>query len=229
MFNSGNDLNGRNGGRAWWRTWRNRRGRQDADSSSYRRLAVQLNHSLPRDGKLSRSVLVVTPNEPLHWVNGCVNLASCLAEELARPVLLVEMGESGTPPIMPNPSHSGLAELLQNPGESLEHLAMPTSQPNLWYLSAGTSGGQPPAISADTARSLLTSAARHWDFVVLGGGPLLTNSSALAMAPYAGRVLLLVMENRTNLEDLDAVRSTLQQCGAENVSLVLAEPDSVFS
>jgi hypothetical protein len=228
MSNNSNGLSGPNGSHGWWKTWRNRHSQREVDLSSYRRLAVQLHHSLPRETNASRSVLLVTPNESRYWANGCVSLASCLAEELRRPVLLAEFCNSEICPTLESFGDIGLSDVLNDPQQPLSGLAMQTSQENLWFLSTRGTNGRPFALSTEDAQQLLVRAAEQWDFVILGGGPLLTNSAALAMAPYVGRVLLLVTENRTHLEDIDIAKEALQHCGAVNVSLVLTEPDRVF-
>jgi len=224
MFNNGNGSNGHSGIGRWWQALK-RYGDSDAelDLAPYRRLAVQLHYGLPRAGEVSRSVLVVTPNESRYWAEGCVTLASSMAEELHRPVLLVDADDSGeVGRMIESPSSSGLADFLSDPRRPLHKLALPTSQKNLSFLPAGA--GRDAAFSAapENAKELLTQSGQQWDFVLVAGGPVLKNSMTLAMAPYVGRVLLLVIEDRTHLEDIDAAHYALQQCNAQNVSLVLA-------
>ena len=57
----------------------------------------------------------------------------------------------------------------------------------------------------------------------MAGGPVLTNSVALAMVPHVGRILLLVSENNTYIADIDAAQNALELCGAREVSLVMTE------
>jgi hypothetical protein len=220
MFNNGNGLNGTNGNHRWWR-----KQERDLDLAAYRRLAMQLHQGLPRVDTVSRSVLVVTPNETRHWAKGCVTLAACMAEELCRPVLLVDAeAKSQICGMLGSPETSGLKQFLATASPLLSELVLPTSQPNLFFLPAGSSG-LPLSASPENSKLLLSEARKYWDFVVIAGGPVLRNSFALAMAPNVGRVLLLVSEYRTHIEDIDAAQMALEECRAKNVSLVLTESD----
>jgi hypothetical protein len=152
-----------------------------------------------------------------------------MAEELSRPVLLVDATQdSEVSHLLHTPASAGLTDFLADPMRPVQELAFPTSQPNLWFLSRGTGKGPSSPASPENAHDLLLRSAKQWDFTVIAGGAVLKNALALAMAPCVGRVLLLVMENRTHLDDIDAAQNALQQCHARNVSLVLTELGGVF-
>ncbi|HVZ19022.1 MAG TPA: hypothetical protein VG897_18035 [Terriglobales bacterium] len=225
LFNDGNGMNGRNGSDRWWQKW-TRQSDQELDLADYKRLAIQLHYGSLRPDGLSRSVLVVTPNDSHLWVKGCVTLASCMAEELAQPVLLVDADEqSELRRTLDTPDSAGLANFLSGPGLRLEDMALATSQPNLTFLPQGTAAAPPLSASPDRAKDFLLECTKHWEFVILAGGAVLRNPFALAMSPYVGRVLLLVTENHTPVEDIDAAQTALEQCNARNVSLVFAQFD----
>jgi hypothetical protein len=226
MIKDGNGTNGRNGNHRWWQAWKRDR---DLDLASYRRLAFQLHYGLSRTDGVSRSVLVVTPNESKYWAKGCVTLATCMAEELRRPVILVDGDDrSEVCQMLESPGSHGLVDFLREPKRPLQELALATSQPNLSFLPTGNNQGSPIPASTENAKVLLLECARHWEFAVIAGGPVLQNSFPLAMAPYVGRVLLLVTENRTHVDDIDAAQLALEQCGAQNVNLVLTQFDEVL-
>jgi Mrp family chromosome partitioning ATPase len=221
MTDNGNGIHNSNRSHRWWQIWKRER---DLDLAAYRRLALQLHHGLPRADNASRSVLIVTPNESRFWAKGCVTLASCMAEELRRPVLLVDADDDcEVSRMLGSPASPGLTDFLADPVRPLQELALSTSQQNVWFLSRGTSQGSPCPASPENAHDLLARSCKQWDFVVVAGGPVLRNSFALAMAPYVGRVLLLVIENRTHIEDIDVAQNALEQCRAQNVSLVLTQ------
>ena len=221
MSHNGNGTRNSNGSHRWWQVWK--RGR-DLDLTAYRRLALQLHLGLPRGGEHSRSVLMVTPNASDFCANGSITLASCIAEELRRPVLLVDAGnEAEVSRLLGSPASQGLTEFLSDPMRPLQDLALPTSQNNVWFLSRGSGQTPPFAASPENAHNLLVKSARQWDFVLVTGGPVLKNSLALAMAPHVGRVLLLVIENHSQIDDIDAAQNALEQCGARNISLVLSQ------
>lgn len=210
-----------NGTHRWWQVWK--RGRS-LDLSAYRRLALQLHLGLNRGDNAARSALVVTANESRLGATGSLTLASCMAEELQRPALLIDAtadGEVGK--ILHSPETQGLTDFLKDPMRPVQELVLPTSQQNVWFLSRGTAKGSSFPASPENARDLLVRAAKQWDFVVVAGGPVLQNSLPLAMAPHVGRVLLLVMENRTYKEDIARAQSALELCKAQNVSLVMTQ------
>ena len=88
------------------------------------------------------------------------------------------------------------------------------------YLPAGTSR---PA-STDNLDKLLGYAESHYDFVLLVGGSVLSDSLSLAVAPWAGCVLLLVTQNETRVDDLDNAQSALSYCKAKKVGMLLTTP-----
>jgi shikimate kinase len=70
----------------------------------------------------------------------------------------------------------------------------------------------------------LAEAQRQFDFVLLSGGSVLEDPAGLALLPNAGSVLLLVLENETRVEDLEAAERALALCKARNVRIVLTSP-----
>jgi len=144
-----------------------------------------------------------------------------MAEELLRPVLLVDAADDcEVSRILGSLASQGLSDFPMRP---LQELVLPTSQQNVWFLSRGAVQGSSFSASPENAHDLLVRSARQWDFVVVAGGPVLKNSLPLAMAPYVGHVLLLVTENRTYIDDIDAAQTALELCKARNVSLVLTQ------
>jgi MinD-like ATPase involved in chromosome partitioning or flagellar assembly len=129
--------------------------------------------------------------------------------------------DSGVSRTLGGSTSQGLTDFLADPVKPLQELALQTSQQNLWFLPKGK-GSSFPA-SPEHAEDLLAAAAKRWDFIVVAGGAVLKNSLALGMARHVGRVLLLVTENRTHLEDIDEAQNVLEQCRAQNVSLVFTQ------
>jgi hypothetical protein len=217
-----------NGHRArWWspKTWGRMREIDDG-LGAYRRLAMQLHYDLPR-GKEPRSVLLATPrNSPL-CAHGSTALACCLAEELGRPVLLIDVS-SRKPEItrmLGCAQQQGFTDLIADPSLKLEELAVETSQHNVFFLPAGT--GRTPVVSSgadDPASALLDAATKQFDFVLMFGGSVLEDSRALAMAGEVGCVLLMAIEKETRLEDLDQAENALSFCRPQKIGLVLTAP-----
>ena len=227
MINSNTNGNNGNGfASRWWSSLRWRRSRpSDQDLAPYRRLAVQLHYELPRP-ESQRSVLLATPAETLLCANGSIALAGCLAEELCRPVLLVDASprESEVSHLLDCAARRGFSDFWADPKLPLEELVLPTTQPNLCFLPAGTAVGTSHAAPAEDLAAWLGALESRYDFVLLAGGSVLHNSMALVLAPYVGCVLLLVMEDETRLDDLEAAQDALSFCKARKVGLLLTSP-----
>ena len=205
----------------WLGSLLGRRRRSNVYMAPYRRLALQLNHDLKRPDS-SRSVLLATPTDSNCSAHGSLALAYSLGSELRRPVLVVDI--SPTRPeasrVLDCLNQRGCSDLLNHPDLLLEQLVLPTTHENVFFLPAGSAPNSAPPPSSDDLRTLLRSAEEHYEFVVLSGGSVLTDFSALAVAPHVGRALLLVEENKTRVTDLDAAQEALYFCNTGNVGLV---------
>lgn len=206
----------------WWHSLRRKRHpAADVDRASYLRLALQLHYDLPRaDG--GRSVLLVTPAGSMVCAQAGLSLASALAEQLAKPVLLVDAcpASPDTTHLVGGQGESGLSDFLTNPASSLRDLVRTTTTENVHVLPAGSAR---PFVH-DRIDALLAAAAHEYDFVLLAGGSVLNDALAMALAPCVQCVLLVVIENETRVEELDAARSTLGYCRARKVGMLLTTP-----
>ncbi len=203
---------------------RNRAQRQP-DLASYRRVALQLHLDLPRPDSM-RSVLLVTPRSSPFCAYGSAAVASSLATELCKPVLLADASgdRAGLSSLLDYSSAPGFGELIRSPNGSLDELALPTSQEFLSFLPVGKEDGEPRQSPEDGANRLLRSAALRYDFTVVSGGSVLENPLGLNIVALVGCVLLLVIEDQTVREDLDAAQQALILSKARKVGLVLTTP-----
>jgi len=197
----------------------------EPDLTSYRRIALQLHYDLPRPDS-ARSVLVVTPAASTFSGYGSAALATCLAQELCKPVLLVDAfpGSPLVAPLLDCPSSPGLGDMIFDPNLTMDRLTLPTSHRFLRFLPAGNAAGVSSQAPEHAASTLLKSAGSQYDFVVLSGGSVLNNHFGMAIVPQVGCVLLLVIENETTIEDLDAAQNALTLGRARKVGLVLTTP-----
>jgi Mrp family chromosome partitioning ATPase len=223
MKNNNNNNSNGNGSHSWWASlWRRSHG-SDQQLAPYRRIAIQLHYDLPRPDS-ARSVLLVSPTTSACCALGGLSLASCLAEEIRRPILLIDACPRGpeVSGMLECATMKGFADLLSDPSLPLEELVLSTNHQNVKFLPAGTTTLQPAAPEA--VKTLLKTAEERYDFVLLSGGSVLNDSMALALAPCVGCVLLLAVENETMVEDLDAAQDALSFCRARKVGLVFATP-----
>jgi hypothetical protein len=211
--------NGNGFGWRWWPFWR--RAHESDDSAPYRRLALQLHYDLCRPDN-PRSVLLVTPNPSRLCAYGSATLACCLADELRRPILLVDACPAAPEAsrMLGSAAIRGFSDLLLTPSLPWDDLVLPTSHENVWFLPAGATVGPSQAAPPEHIVAVLKAAEARYDFVLVCGGSVLSNTMALAVVPYVGCVLLLAIENQTRVEDLDAAQETLQFCKASKVGLV---------
>jgi Mrp family chromosome partitioning ATPase len=209
----------------WWHSLRRKRHPEvDADLPAYRRLALQLHYDLPR-GETGRSVLLVTPGGSTLSARASLMLASALAEQLAKPILLVDAcpASPDTTRLIGWQSESGLSDFLAHThaDASLCDLVVPTTVENVHFLPAGPAR---PFLH-ERIDALLKAAVSRYDFVLLAGGSVLNDALALALTPSVECVLLVVMENETRVEDLDSARSALGYCKARKVGMLLTTGD----
>lgn len=225
--NGNGHSNGNGHGSSWWSSMfggGGSRAASDAYLEPYRRIALQLHYNLPRPDN-SRSALLVTPKASTLGAHGSTALACCFAEELRRPVLLIDAcpRDPAVSRMLNCVENPGFADILADPKLSLDDLVLPTTFENVSFLPAGDYYGSqaaPPRL----VNALLKSAERNYDFVLISANSVLNDSISLSLAPHVGCVLLLVVENQTMVEDLDAAQDALSFCNAHNVGMVLTTP-----
>ena len=195
--------------------------RADLDLAPYRRLALQLHYALPRPA-VSRSVLVVAPTSTEQAAYASTVLAQTLGDELRQPVLLADA--SPHDPDMTRSlgctANAGFTDCIIDPDRPFVSLLLATSDPNVSFLPVGrrTSALNPP--TAEQVTPFLKAATDSYGFLVLSGGSVLSNPMAPALAPHVGSVLLLAVENRTRISDLETAEEALAMCNAAKVALV---------
>jgi Mrp family chromosome partitioning ATPase len=209
----------------WWSSLWGRGNEPDKHMIPYRRLALQLHYDLPR-GQGLRSVLMVTPVTSNLVAYGSTALAFCLGEELRRPVLLIDVSPKNpeVSRIMDCAGSRGFADMARDSSARLEELVVQTTRENVWFLPVGTQRIGDRPTSAEELDALLKAVESRYDFVLLAGGSVLSDSSALALARYVGCVLLLVTENETRVEDLEVAQNVVASCKARKLGLVLTTP-----
>jgi len=209
----------------WWSALRKRSDPAGPDPAAYRRLALQLHLDLSRVGG-RRSALLLTPGSSALCAQGTVALASCLAEQVCRPVLLMDVCPENPEAsrILQSNGHRGFTDFLSDPKLRLDELALPTNFDNISFLPAGAIIDRAGKASQESVRAVLNAVEAKFEYVLLSGGSVLHHPTTLALAPHVGQVLLLVIENQTRMEDLDAAQDVLALCNARKVGLVFTKP-----
>src|SRR5450755_3225781 len=228
MFDNRNGYSNGNGNGhkpGWWSALWNRPDPAEESMAAYRRLALQLHHDLSRANS-PRSALLVTPATSNLCARGTVAVSSCFAEQVRRPVLLIDVcpKHPEATRLLLSDGKPGYAEFLEDPTISLEDLILPTNCNNVSFLPAGSDALRTNPTSSDNIRALLEAAEARYDYVLLSGGSVLHDPTIFALAPYVGCVLLLVIENQTMMEDLEAAREVLEFCKVRKVGLLFTTP-----
>jgi hypothetical protein len=195
----------------------------DTYGAAYQRLALQLHHDTPR-GESRRVALLTTANAAPQAALAGIALAHSLAEQLQRPILCVDAHAKGgdASRALGCVAAPGLTDLMLDPALGVADLALPTSNPMLRFLPAGVAGASGRARSPEQVERAVRALEDGHDFVVLIGGSVLDDTSALAITPHVGTVVLLAFENQTLLTDLDQAQRALRFCKARHIGLVIS-------
>jgi hypothetical protein len=217
---NGHNGNGSSHSRIWPRLFGWKR-RPVVSQAPFRRLALQLHYDLASPDQ-PRSVLLTSPADADAAAPSSILISMCLAQEIRKPVLLVDAtsSPSAADRLMKTAGGPGFSDLLMNPALRVADLAVASIHTNLSFLPAGSSpiaAVDPPSLSR-----VLSQAAADYDFVLFAGGSVLNDSMTRALAPHVGCVLLLGIENRTMVDELDAAQSALVLGKARRIALVLA-------
>jgi len=181
---------------------------------SHLRLAVQL--ELERSGaERTKCILLTSASSEtlIHEAGG--ELAYAIASEMGRRVLLIDTNANNTA------ARRGVTELLAHGIGDLLESAQPTEHERLFSLPTGSPSLVPAALSSGRHQELIEASCRLFDTVILLGGPIMKDPKWLVFAPFVDHALLLTVEGRTYMTDLDASLQALAECKAARVSVVL--------
>jgi Mrp family chromosome partitioning ATPase len=197
-------------------------------SRSYRYLARQLEGDLPAANG-GRVIVLSGACTTAVTVETALMLATALTDELDCTVLLIDEGlnEGGLAERLGLDQLAGWRDLLHRPeGAALRHVVH-CGYPGLALLPAGAAPAEQgrPA-SARRIGALFDELRGSFDYIMLVQGPVTADSRHLVPATLAQLVLLLVEENETRFEVLDACRRTFGDCGVNDVRLLLSAPAS---
>ena len=193
------------------------------DQEQWRRLALRLCYDLGQ-ADAPRSLMLIAVGEGEYEARCSLELAESLADELGKPVLVVDAAtrERRLSRLLKCSELRGLADALLEPELPLGEIVLRTTHPNVAIVPAGIVADPAAHIATDRVAALLEAFQRDHAVVLFSGGGMPANGLALALAPVVGRVLLLAAENETTSEDLDAAQESLRVRNARDVGLVLA-------
>ncbi len=162
-------------------------------------------------------------------VETALMLATALTDELGCTVLLIDEGlnEGGLAERLGLGQLTGWRDLLVHPDRAAVHAVVHCGHPGLALLPAGAAPVEkrPPA-SAARIGAMLDELRGSFDYILLVQGPVTADSRHLVPATLAELVLLLVEENETRFEVLDACRRAFGDHGIDDVRLLISAPAS---
>jgi receptor protein-tyrosine kinase len=188
-----------------------------------RRLLSNIAAGSKSDLRAANLILITSsvPNEGKTFTS--VNLAISLAMEVDHTVLLIDtdLMKRDLSRVLGVSDRKGLFDLLANPELRLEDLLVRTSMRNLVLLPVGTQRDGSTELLASMRMRELTKeiATRYHDRVVLfDSPPVLATTTATAMAPLVGQLVLVAEAGSTKQE---TVRETLQRLDRATITGVI--------
>jgi MinD-like ATPase involved in chromosome partitioning or flagellar assembly len=161
----------------------------------------------------------------------CLELASGLAHELGKGILVVDAApsERHLSTLLHCAGRTGLTDALFDSELPLGEIVLPTTHPNVAFVAAGAHTNPVEFAVAERIGRLLEVFQRDHEIVLLCGGIVPTNALALALAPLVGCVLLLATEDETMIEDLEAAQEALRIRKTRDVGVILATRSGEFA
>ncbi|MGI9491097.1 MAG: AAA family ATPase [Geminicoccaceae bacterium] len=178
-------------------------------------------------GKASRPVLLVTSGSPAEGKTfSTVNLALSLALEERIRVLLIDadLAKPSIPEIFGySEDRPGLFEYLTTPECSIDDFILKTSPLPISILPAGQATASPAQLLAGDVMTdmidLVTADRKPYDIVLLDGPPILATTEAVALAPIADEIILVVGAGDATCEDLGTCLDFLG--GIDRISMII--------
>jgi Mrp family chromosome partitioning ATPase len=115
----------------------------------------------------------------------------------------------------------GLTDLLVEGVAALPAAVRPTAHERVFALPVGSPDLTAASLAAGRHGELIERVCAAYDSVIVMGAPVLRDTKWLMLAPLVDHSLLLAMEGRTHVSDLDTSLRVLSECKAAGVGVVL--------
>lgn len=199
---------------------------QNTFSEAFRNVRSSLMFS-PLGGRAR--LIAVTSAIPSDGKTTCsVNLAVCLAQIEGGRTLLVDadMRKMNVHRYFKMENRRGLSEVLSGQA-SVWDCIVPTAQPNLDLLCAGSSPPNPgELILSDRFRALVADLGKRYQRVVIDTPPILATDDTLSLAPSMDGVVFVVKASQTSIRFITMSLASLKQRGAKIFGLILNSIDT---
>lgn len=178
-------------------------------------------------GKETRPVILVTSGSPAEGKTfSTTNLALSLALEERINVLLIDtdLAKPSIPGIFGySEDKPGLFEYLCAPDRPIDDFILTTSPLPISILPAGQATSSPAQLLAsDVMTDLidhLTIESKRYDLILMDGPPILATTEAVALAPIADEIILIIGTGDATFEDIGTCLDFLG--GDDHVSMII--------
>jgi len=195
---------------------------------AYRRLANALALQA-EDGVKARGrvVGITSPRGTRELFVAVRELGRFLAEEQDLTILLVDALplDSRLSASLGHRRSIGLSDLANAENVELERYVVATGQAGVELLPAGRltrlSSG---AARGETIECIIELARNRYDYVLIACPPILDDSTALVLPAVVDHMVILAVEGRTRVDEVDEARDTLIACRARKVGIALVSP-----
>ncbi len=201
-------------------------GRASADGMlpSFRRLAMQLEFDLGASDR-GRVLMMAPVGSGEDACAASTELALVLGGELGKRVLVIDgaFQSASTSVSLGMQDRPGLADLLRREPCASRYCEV-EGAPWMVMPRGRADAVRPIPLASGEIRQIIDEARNSFDYVLLATDSPGDDGRALVFPACADRVLLLAIEGRTLLEDVDSCRRALENCSETRVGLVLTKP-----
>lgn len=190
-----------------------------AAGEAYRELRSSINHVLAENG--ARLVQVTSPNARAGKSTTAINLGLLLARS-GRETLLADL-DLRAPQVceaLRMEEGLGFADIARA-GLPIAEAIVPTPEPGLSVLSAGSQSNDNPAEMIATHGPMIREFLEYADVVIVDSGALQPFAESMTISPLVDVVILVVRMGKTTFAQLEESQTALERVGAKLGGVVL--------
>lgn len=193
-------------------------------SEQYRTIRTNI-HFINKDKKNS-TLLVTSPGKREGKSTTAANIAVSMAQQKEK-ILLIDgnLRDPNIHSIFKAPNEIGLKDILKG-GATFEEAVYPSKIGSLDILPSGVIPGNPAELLAShTMKQLLNKVKSLYDIVLIDSPPVLDVTDTKIIANLCDGVILVVRQDKTNIESAFETRKVLEYANTQIVGVVLNEKD----
>lgn len=190
--------------------------KEDEVSRTYRQLAIQVATDLPCNAG-GRSLLLSPACRACDGYHAATWLSFHLANSLGHRSLIIDVMPRG----VVGRDQDQFGQLIENGVQTLDDCVQSTSHSSVDLLTVFGSQPERSWCSSEQWRAILAGATSRYDYVLISTPQAQRETRVLILPSLVDSVLLLSMEGRTLIEQLEQARETLERCNAPRIGIVM--------